>query len=624
MRRVRHRLVAVLRRQAAKRVGTAAGCLALVLVLGLTAAGSAVQDYSGIYSGSYAGADIGTWTFKINPDGQGAGFSWSTVRQVPDVGLAAGTPAGHFSATMVYWGATLNGTIDAAGKVSCTWSSPYPGIGGSVTGRRNLPHELAAFSGTYAGTFTGSGSGSWQAAIDAGGVFTGTGWSNEDNANFELTGVVNYTGELFALDEDGVIVHAMINSAGSLQGTWWHPEGQGTITGGRAAPIQKPTVTTDSATSVTAGSATLKGTVNPNGAETSYHFEWGTSTAYGLETAVMNAGSGRSAVTVSAPVSGLAPGTPYHFRLVATNSAGPTTGGGRSFTTDALPPTVVTAAPWSIESFSASGGGTVTSDGGAAVGARGVCWSTSPNPTVLGSKTTDGSGTGAFFSNLTGLSPGTTYHVRAYAANSAGTAYGEGEEFTTLPAAPAVVTGGARVGSPESAVLHGKVNPNGAETTYFFEYGETTDYAFSTAGESAGDGTGSLAVSAVISGLTGDTTYHYRLAADNSQGASDGADAAFSTEILYVEPLGVCGGKTPCYATLQAAMDAAGTGATIAIAQEVNDATAELRHSKKLNLSGGWDDGFTAATGYTTISGAGFPAMAIEKGTLTVEHLILR
>ena len=76
--------------------------------------------------------------------------------------------------------------------------------------------------------------------------------------------------------------------------------------------------------------------------------------------------------------------------------------------------------------------GNVTSDGGAAVTARGVCWSTSQNPTVSGNHTTDGTGTGSFTSTLTGLEPETTYYVRAYATNSEGTAYGEQVSFTTI------------------------------------------------------------------------------------------------------------------------------------------------------------------------------------------------
>ena len=99
----------------------------------------------------------------------------------------------------------------------------------------------------------------------------------------------------------------------------------------------------------------------------------------------------------------------------------------------ATAPTVTTTAISDIDKTTATGGGNVTADGGATVTARGICWSTSQNPTISDSHTTDGTGTGSFTSAMTGLTANTTYYVRAYATNSAGTAYGEAVSFTTLP-----------------------------------------------------------------------------------------------------------------------------------------------------------------------------------------------
>ena len=99
----------------------------------------------------------------------------------------------------------------------------------------------------------------------------------------------------------------------------------------------------------------------------------------------------------------------------------------------AVAPTVTTTAVSNIDKTTATGGGNVTADGGATVTARGICWSTTQNPTISGSHTTDGTGTGSFTSAMTDLTAGTTYYVRAYATNSAGTAYGEELSFTTLP-----------------------------------------------------------------------------------------------------------------------------------------------------------------------------------------------
>ena len=99
-------------------------------------------------------------------------------------------------------------------------------------------------------------------------------------------------------------------------------------------------------------------------------------------------------------------------------------------------PTVTTTAVSSVTSNSASSGGNATSDGGASVTARGVCWSTSVNPTISNSKTSDGTGMGIFTSEIKGLSSKTTYHARAYATNSIGTGYGADLTFTTSSACP--------------------------------------------------------------------------------------------------------------------------------------------------------------------------------------------
>lgn len=93
--------------------------------------------------------------------------------------------------------------------------------------------------------------------------------------------------------------------------------------------------------------------------------------------------------------------------------------------------TLTTSAITNILANTATGGGNITNDGGFAVTARGVCWGTAPAPTIAGSKTINGSGSGAFVSALTGLSAGTLYYVRAYATNGLGTVYGNETTFTT-------------------------------------------------------------------------------------------------------------------------------------------------------------------------------------------------
>ena len=116
-------------------------------------------------------------------------------------------------------------------------------------------------------------------------------------------------------------------------------------------------------------------------------------------------------------------------------------------------PTVSTNAINSITYTTASSGGTISSDGGAAVTSRGVCWSTSSNPTIaLSTKTIDGSGIGSFTSSITGLAASTAYYIRAYATNSVGTAYGNQVVFTTT-ATPAIIIGSSYQGGIVAYIL---------------------------------------------------------------------------------------------------------------------------------------------------------------------------
>jgi hypothetical protein len=118
-------------------------------------------------------------------------------------------------------------------------------------------------------------------------------------------------------------------------------------------------------------------------------------------------------------------------------------------------PDVSTATLTGINQTTATGGGNVTSNGGHYVSARGVCWSTSPNPTIADSKTSDGQGTGSFTSNLTGLSISTLYYVRAYATNSAGTSYGDQVSFTTLSYVLGQSFGGGKIFYIDGTGQHG-------------------------------------------------------------------------------------------------------------------------------------------------------------------------
>jgi hypothetical protein len=239
-------------------------------------------------------------------------------------------------------------------------------------------------------------------------------------------------------------------------------------------------------------------------------------------------------------------------------------------------PTVTTATASSITSTSASSGGDVTSDGGASVTARGVCWSTSANPTTGDSKTSDGSGTGSFTSSITGLSPNTTYHSRAYATNSVGTSYGADKTFTTAKAAPTVTTNAASSVGTTGATLNGTINASNESTTVTFEYGLTASYGTTvTADQSPVTGTADTAVSKAVTGLIPNTTYHYRVVGLNATGTSNGADKTFTTA------------KAASAVTTNAASSVGRTGATLNGTINANNESTTVKFEYGLTASYG-------------------------------------
>ena len=298
-------------------------------------------------------------------------------------------------------------------------------------------------------------------------------------------------------------------------------------------PADPPTVTTGSATSVTATSATLNGTVNPNGASTTYYFQYGTTTSYGSTTLSTSAGSGTGSVSVSVDISGLTSNATYHYRLVATNSAGTSYGSDNEFTADVSPkPEVTTGSASSVTASSATLNGTVNPNGASTTYYFQYGTTTSYGSSTTSTSAGSGSSSVSAIGPVSGLICSTTYHYRLVATNSAGTSYGSDKIFTTsdCPAdPPTVTTGSASSVTASSATLNGTVNPNGASTTYYFQYGTTTSYGSSTTSTSAGSGSSSVSAIGPVSGLICSTAYHYRLVATNSAGTSYGSDKTFTT-----------------------------------------------------------------------------------------------
>ena len=190
---------------------------------------------------------------------------------------------------------------------------------------------------------------------------------------------------------------------------------------------------------------------------------------------------------------------------------------------------LTTTAVTGITSSGATSGGTITSDGGAIITAAGVCWGTSPAPTTAGNKTTDAIISDTFTSTITGLSPGVTYFVRAYATNSVGTAYGNELSFTSSPGLPEITTSVITGLTITSAKTGGTIVSNGGVpiTESGIVLGTVPSPTVADTKLSSGVSTGSFV--SQLTGLSQGTTYFVRAFATNSIGTAYGNELSFTT-----------------------------------------------------------------------------------------------
>jgi hypothetical protein len=213
------------------------------------------------------------------------------------------------------------------------------------------------------------------------------------------------------------------------------------LTAGSALAASAPTVATGDASAITDAQATLAGTVNPQGQLTSYAFQYGTTTAYGQQTALTSAGSGTADVAVRADLAGLTAGTTYHYRVIATNASGTTVGADRTFRTTGTAPPPPTAPSATTGSASVSGGSATLTG---SVTPNGVSTSyyfefgTTANYGQQTPPQSAGSGSAAVSvsASLSGLATSTTYHYRLVAVGPNGAfSIGADRTFTTGSAA---------------------------------------------------------------------------------------------------------------------------------------------------------------------------------------------
>lgn len=305
-----------------------------------------------------------------------------------------------------------------------------------------------------------------------------------------------------------------------------------------------PTVSTLNISNISKYTASSGGNVSSQGSSsvTSRGVCWSTSSNPTISNSHTADGTGLGSFTSS--IASLLSNTTYYVRAYATNSSGTSYGNTISFTTlmEQTNPTLITNSATFITTASATSGGVITSDGGAEIIEKGVCFDTSPSPNYSSSKTNDGSGTASFTSLITGLSPNTTYYVRAYARNRElvggfyvyATGYGHEEVFTTASDVscnlPNVNTNTVNTITPSSVIGGGNVTNDGnCEVTtkglcWSILMNPTTSDSHTT------DGSGIGAFSSSITGLTCGTTYYVRAYATNSSGTAYGNSVSFTTQ----------------------------------------------------------------------------------------------
>jgi phosphodiesterase/alkaline phosphatase D-like protein len=351
----------------------------------------------------------------------------------------------------------------------------------------------------------------------------------------------------------------------------------GTSTGsiGSFTTMVLPTATTQPATAVTGTAATLNGSVNPEGADTSVVFVYGTDstlTSGTTTTTAQDAGSGSSAAAVNVNLTNLTPGTTYYDRVIATSTAGTTDGTILSFNTLQLPPAATTQAATDVTTTSATLNGSVNPQGSATT----VSFvfgtdSTLTSGTMTTTSAAVGSGTSAVPATgaLSGLNPGTTYYYEVVATSTAGTSAGAILSFTTAtPAAtvPTATTQPATAITGTTATLNGSVNPDGSPTTVTFVFGTSSTLASgttTTTTSAIGSGTSAAPVTGSVSGLTPGTTYYYEVLATNTVGTSAGAILGFSTLPAPASATGAATNVTTTAATLGASVNPAGSATTV-------------------------------------------------------------
>ena len=293
-----------------------------------------------------------------------------------------------------------------------------------------------------------------------------------------------------------------------------------------------PEIKTDEITDIQLTTALLHGTLVFNGNDTATikGFCWGTNAEPTVKNEYIEIDT--TSATYTYRLSNLIDETQYHVRAYAQNKIGIVYGETKSFTTmSALPPIVSINEVTDVDYHTATIAAEVTSDGGASVTERGICYSTTENPTIESNKVVSGKGTGDYTANLTGLQDSTTYYVRAYAVNKKGTAYGEQVSFMTKGyKLPTITTANPTNVEYTSATVGGNISSDGgAEVTERgICYSTSKNPTIEDTKIVSGNGTSNYTIN--LTDLQDTTTYYVRAYAINKKGIAFGEQVSFTTK----------------------------------------------------------------------------------------------
>ena len=301
-----------------------------------------------------------------------------------------------------------------------------------------------------------------------------------------------------------------------------------------------PTLRTNEVSNITDTSVTFSGTIEAPTCDpsvTSQGFVYGLNTLPKTTDEVIE-------VAWTSPVkkiTGLQQNQTYYCRTFFTNPTGTYYGNELMFQTNIGPVLLNSEGVTNIKAFSADVYSDIYTNGGAEITARGVCWSTNPNPTIADSKTEEGSGLGGFSSSLTGLTKDTTYNVRSYATNEAGTTYGEQVAFTTQDGIVSFATTSISNIRMSSATIAGNITDDGGAAITARGVCWSTNPNPTIADSKTEEGSGLGGFSSSLTGLTEDTTYNVRSYATNEAGTSYSEEVNFKTieNPVYLDANGI-------------------------------------------------------------------------------------